>query len=324
MKTLYLDQQKAAPWLFISPFFILFFTFGIFPIGFNIFLSFQKWTGMGGTSTMKFIGLTNYKFLLSGQDPYFWKAVGRTGWLLVFGSLTQHIFAIPLAILLNNTMLKGRNIFRTAYFMPYITSTVSVTIIFTVLFAYQSGLFNYFFGLIGIDKFDWLQSRETLPISVAILVNWKYIGWNIVIYLAGLQSIPAELYESADIDGAPTLTKHINITIPLLAPIIFFAITISIIGGMQLFIEPFVLTRGYEQMGGGGNSVFTVAFYIMWLLQRGAKIGRGAAVSWLLFLIIIIMTFFSRWVTDILEGKKVFHRKKEEKITNTIIAEDYD
>lgn len=317
-----LNQQKIAPYVFISPFFILLLTFGFFPVGFNIFLSFTRWNGLS-LESMRFVGLTNYKRLLSNADPYFWKTVGITGWLLIFGSLTQHLFALPLAILLNNKMLRGRNIFRTTYFMPYITSTVSISIIFSMFYAYEAGLFNWILGFFGISPFDWLQSRQTLPLAVAILVNWKYIGWNIVIYLAGLQSIPAELYESADIDGAPTLTKHLYITIPLLAPIIFFALTISIIGGMQLFIEPFILTRGYDAMGGGGNSVFTVAFYIMWLLQRGARLGRGAAVSWMLFIIVVIMTFFNRYITDVLEGKTGKKKRKAVKM-KAVITEDYE
>ena len=318
-----INKQRLAPFVFISPFFILLLIFGIFPVGFNIFLSFTRWNGMA-LSNIRFMGLTNYKFLLSNRDPYFWKTVGITGWLLLFGSLTQHIFAIPLAILLNNKLLRGRNIFRTAYFMPYITSTVSISIIFTMFYAYEAGMFNWILGIFNIPPLDWLQSRETLPLAVAILINWKYIGWNTIIYLAGLQSIPSELYESAEIDGAPLFTKHVHITIPMLAPIIFFAVTISIIGGMQLFIEPFVLTRGYDQMGGGGNSVFTVAFYIMWLLQRGARLGKGAAVSWLLFIIVVIMTFFNRYITDLLEGKRVLKKRKEIKASDVQIAEDYE
>lgn len=304
-----LDQQKMAPWLFISPFFVLFAVFSIFPVGFNIFLSFHKWGG--GVRPMKFIGFDNYTYLLNPNgDPYFWKTVGITGWLLIFGSLTQHLIAVPVAILLNNKMLKGRNFFKTAYFLPYITSTVSVSLVFQILYAYQSGWFNFAIGMFGGDKVDWLQSRHYLPISVAILINWKYVGWNTVIYLAGLQSIPNELYESADIDGAPTVTKHVHITIPLLMPIIFFAVTVSIIGGMNLFVEPFILTRGYENMGGGGNSVFTVAFYIMWLLQRAGRLGRGAAVSWILFIIVVIMTLVNRFLTNLVEGNTKPTKKK--------------
>lgn len=307
-----IDQQRIAPWVFISPFFILFSVFSIFPVGFNIFLSFQKWKGMGGFANMEFVGFENYAYLLNpNKDPYFWKTVGVTGWLLVFGSMTQHFIAVPVAILLNNKMLKGRNFFKTAYFLPYITSTVSVSLIFQILYAYQSGWFNFILGGMGIDKIDWLQSRHYLPISVAILINWKYVGWNTVIYLAGLQSIPNELYESADIDGAPTLTKHVHITIPLLMPIIFFAVTVSIIGGMNLFVEPFILTRGFEQMGGGGNSVFTVAFYIMWLLQRAGRLGRGAAVSWILFVIVVIMTLVNKLLTDLVDGNSKPVKKRK-------------
>jgi ABC-type sugar transport system permease subunit len=301
-----------APYLFISPFFICFALFMLFPIGFSVFLSLQKWAGMGGVKTMQFVGLKNFRFMLF-EDAYFWKSVGTTVWLLIFGSFTQHLFAIPLAILLNSKFVKGRDIFRTAYFLPFITSSVSVSIIFSNVFNMNYGLINFILGKIGVAPIDWVNWSWSIPIAIAIVVNWRYIGWNTIVYLAGLQSIPEELYESADMDGASTMTKHMNITIPMLLPIIFFAVSMSIIGGMALFDEPYVLTQGYLWMGGANNAGFTSAFYIMWQLQRAAQYGRGSAVAWLLFMMVLLMTFINRWVTDYFQGDRVTKKMKKTK-----------
>jgi ABC-type sugar transport system permease subunit len=282
----------------------------LFPLGFSIFLSVQKWAGMGGVKTMQFVGLKNFAFMIF-EDTYFWKSVGTTVWLLIFGSFTQHIFAIPLAIVLNGKFIKGKNIFRTAYFLPFITSSVSVAIIFSNVFNMNYGLINFVLGLISIPPIDWVNWSWSIPIAIAIVVNWRYIGWNTIVYLAGLQSIPGELYESADIDGASTMTKHMNITIPMLLPIIFFAVSMSIIGGMALFDEPYVLTLGYLWMGGANNAGLTSAFYIMWQLQRAGQYGRGSAIAWLLFMMVLVMTFLNRKVTDYFQGDRVSKKSKK-------------
>jgi ABC-type sugar transport system permease subunit len=299
-----LNTYRLAPYVFISPFFIVFASFMVFPLSFSIFLSFQKWSGMGD---MQFIGLKNFFFLVF-QDVYFWKTIGVTIWLLVFGSFTQHLFAIPLAIVLNSKLIKGRDIFRTAYFLPVITSAVSVAIIFQNVFNMKYGLLNYLTGIFGVAPIDWINWSWSIPIAIAIVINWRWIGWNTLIYLAGLQSIPNELYESADIDGASRFTQHIYITIPLLLPIIFFAVTMSIIGGMQVFDEPFVLTQGYLWMGGANNAGFTAAFYILWSLQRAGKYGRGSAIAWLLFVLVLIMTFINRAITNYYQGDREFKK----------------
>ncbi|MBN1696691.1 MAG: sugar ABC transporter permease [Spirochaetales bacterium] len=301
-----LNRQKIAPYMFISPFFLIFAAFMIFPLGFSIFLSFQKWGGMG---TMQFVGLQNFINVLF-SDTFFVKTLMVTGVLLVFGSFTQHIFAIPLAIVLNSKLIKGRDFFRTAYFLPVITSAVSVSIIFQNVFSMNYGLLNYLLSFIGVKPIDWINWSWSIPIAVSIVINWRWIGWNTLIYLAGLQSIPNELYESADIDGASTINRHINITIPMLLPIIFFAVTMSIIGGMQVFDEPYVLTtREANSMGGADNAGFTSAFYILWLLRRAARYGRGSAVAWLLFILILIMTFINRKVINYFQGDRVLPRR---------------
>ncbi|MBN2440523.1 MAG: sugar ABC transporter permease [Spirochaetales bacterium] len=309
-----IDQQTVAPYIFLTPYFILFAIFGIFPILFALFLGFQKWSGTG-INTMQFVGLKNFIFLIF-EDSYFWKTLGTTGWLLIFGSLLQHLFAVPLATLLNNKLIKGREIFKTAYFLPYITSAVSIAIIFSYIFSTYYGLLNGLlkaiglFKAFGIEKIEWLDNKNLIKPVIAVVLNWRYIGWNTVIYLAGLQAIPQDYYEAAKIDGANSFQMLIRITIPLLLPIIFLAVTMSVMGGWQLFDEPYNLTGGYQLMGRADNAGFTSAFYIMWLLQRAGRLGKGSAITWYLFFIIIGMTAIIRIITDRMQGEKTIKKLK--------------
>lgn len=293
-------QEKLAPYIFVSPFFILFMIFGLYPILYSVYISFFKWTVSGNQG---FVGFKNYATLLT-VDPFFFKSLGNTVWLLVFGSLLQHLFAIPLAILVNNGRgaLKGREVFKTTFFLPYITSTVSVTLIFAQLFDLNYGWLNYIWvNWFGREAVNWLSNPKTIKTALAIMLNWRFIGWNTIIYLAGLQSIPAALYEASEIDGAGWWRKHWSITIPQLMPIIFFAVTMSIIGGMQVFDEPYVLLGGYEQMGGNLNSGLTSAFYLMFTGFKASRFGKGSAIAWLLFFIILIMTMINRVINKKLQ-----------------------
>ncbi|MDC7220850.1 MAG: sugar ABC transporter permease [Spirochaetales bacterium] len=293
-----MKTNKLAPYLFISPFFILFLIFGLFPTVYSLTMSLFKWTISG---PQEFRGLSNYAKLLT-TDPFFMRSLGTTFILLVFGSMLQHLFAIPLAIMLNDRLIKGRDFFKVLYFLPYITSTVVIALIFSQLFDTNYGWLNYVIvNWLHLDKVKWTQNTAAIRASIAIMVNWRYIGWNMVIYLAGLQSIDDRLYEAAKIDGASILQQHIFITLPMLIKIIFFAMSMSIIGGMQLFEEPFVLLRGYETMGGAQNAGLTSAYYLLTTGFHFNRFGKASAIAWLLFIIIIGMTWMNKVITDRLQ-----------------------
>jgi len=287
--------QALAPYVFISPFFILFLIFGVYPVGYSIVSSFFSWKLIGQTPPV-FIGFDNYINVLT-IDPFFATALVNTVILLIFGSLLQHIIAMPLAIMLNSRLIKGKEAFKTAFFLPYITSTVSVVIIFGNLFDTNFGMINWVLGLFGQSAVRWGAEALGIKIVLSTILNWKFIGWNMVIYLAGLQAIPTEMYEAAEIDGAGSWRKHLSITIPQLYPIIFLAISLSIIGGMQIFEEPFVFTNGYENMGGDANSGLTVAYYLMFTAFKAYKVGKGSAIAWLLFIVIIGLNAINRRIT---------------------------
>ena len=292
--------RKTAPYWFISPFFVLFAVFGVFPIGYSIVMSLFNWkiTGAAG-----FIGLKNYINVLT-LDPFFLTAVWNTLVLLLFGSLLQHLIALPLAILVNSRLVHGKEAFKAAYFLPYVTSTVAVVIIFSNLFDTNFGAINWVLGIFGLEKVAWLGTPVGIKVVLSTVLNWKYVGWNMIIYLAGLQAIVPELYEAAEIDGAGTLRKHLAISLPQLMPVIFFAVSLSIIGGMQIFEEPYIMTGGYENMGGEDSSGMTAAFYLMFTAFKAGRLGKASAIAWLLFVTILMLNRLNKLVTDRYAGNE--------------------
>lgn len=300
------NQQAMAPYMFLAPFLILFLVFGLYPTGYSIFISFFDWRLSG---MREFVGLENYTRLFT-TDPFFPRALLVTGLLLIFGSLLQHVFAIPLAIALNNKTLIGREFFKTTYFLPYVTSAVAITLVFNMVFSHSAtgaatGWINYVLeNWFGIARIRWLSNPPAMIATLSIMLNWQFIGWNMVIYLAGLQSISKDLYEAAWIDGATPFQQHTRITLPLLLPVIFFATTLSIIGGMQLFDQPFILFDGYGGRGGPGNAGLTVAYYLMVQAFGGVgRFGRASAIAWMLFVFIIALTLLNKAGNKRLENR---------------------
>jgi ABC-type sugar transport system permease subunit len=290
-----LRGPSVAPYVFIAPFFILFLVFGAYPVVFSFVSSFFNGK-LIGQKPPEFVGLDNYLNVLT-VDPFFGLAVVNTVVLLVFGSLVQHLIALPLAIVVNGPLVKAKEALKTAFFLPYITSTVSVVVIFGNLFDTNFGLVNWILSLFGQPPVHWGAEEGGIKIVLSTLLNWKYIGWNMVIYLAGLQAIPQDLYEAAAMDGAGTFRRHWSVTLPQLSPIIFLAVSLSIIGGMQLFEEPFVFTGGYDNMGGAANSGLTAAYYLMFTGFKAYKIGKGSAIAWILFVTILGLNALNRLAT---------------------------
>lgn len=298
-----INKIKMTPYLYIMPFFILFLIFGVYPIGYSAVISFFKW---GNSGPINFVGLRNYtRFFGEERDPLFWISLKNTLILLVTGSLLQHFISLPLAIFLNRNFVKGRDFFKTVYFLPYITSAVSVAIIFQQLYnPTGSGPLNFIYSLIGGDPIQWLRNPVAIKASISIILNWRFIGYYTIIYMAGLQGISPELYEAARIDGASELQQHLKVTVPLMIPIIFFSVSLSLIFGMQLFAEPYMLCGDYRQFGGVKNSGLTTTLLFMTLGFRMAKFGRAAAVSWLMFFVILILTFLNKYISDRMDYSK--------------------
>lgn len=288
-------QRRYAPYIFISPFFILFLVFGLFPILFLAYLSFQEWQPSAGLGTMNFVGLRNYTDNLT--DPAFWDALKNTLSLALLSGIPQHLIAIPLAFAINTGLRRMQGPLTAVYFLPYITSVVAISVTFFTLFSWQYGVVNAALnalhslpligGLFPAEKINWLGQREFVQPAIAMVVIWRFTGWNVVLYLSGLQAIPKDLYEAAAVDGATRAQQFRFITLPLLRPMMFLAITLTLIGNLQLLEEPFILTNGG---GGAGQEGTTAVMYMLRTYQAYSDAGLAAAMGWLLFVVILVLT----------------------------------
>ncbi len=283
-------SPRWAPYVFISPFLVLFLVFGAFPLLFSLYLSFQSWEPTGGLQAMEYVGLVNFTFALT--DEWFWKALGNTAWLALVSGAPQHLLAIPLAVFIHTSFKRFRDGVIGAYFLPYITSMVAIAIMFSAMFSTDYGLINAGLrGLFGVDNIDWMGKAENVKPAIALIVFWRYVGFNLVLYLAALQTIPKDLYEAATMDGAGRWQQFWCITLPGLRPMIFFAVTLSVIGGLQLFEEPFILTNG---KGGPDQAGMTSAVYLYRMAFDFNDFGGASAMSWLLFIFVALLT----WLTN--------------------------
>lgn len=274
--------KDAAPYIFIAPFFVLFLVFGVFPLGFSVWLSLHQWDPAAGLAAMRWVGIENYAFALT--DPWFHRSLYNTLWFAIVSGVPQHLVALPLAYFIHRRLKRSRNLVVAAYFVPYITSSVAIALIFSTLFSKDYGVINAALG----TSIDWLGDAAFTKPAVAFVVFWRFIGWNLVLYLSALQVIDHELYEAATLDGAGTWWQFRHITLPLLRPMIFFAVTLTIIGNLQLFEEPFILVDGEK---GVSHSVMTSAIFMYRLAFSEGDFGTASAVSWLLFIVIAGLTW---------------------------------
>ncbi len=283
-------SPRWAPYLFISPFVALFALFGVFPLLFSLYLAFQSWEPTSGLGAMQYVGLENFYFAIG--DAWFWKSLGNTLWLALASGLPQHLVAIPLAVFIHQSFTRSRDFMIGAYFLPYITSSVAIAIMFSSLFSRDYGLVNLGLdSLFGMAPIDWLNKPGTIKPAIALIVFWRYLGFNLVLYMAALQTIPKDLYEAAEMDGAGRWQQFWRITLPSLKPMIYFGVMLSVIGGLQLFEEPFILTNG---KGGPDQSAMTSAVYLYRMAFDFNDFGGSSAMSWILFLIVAMLT----WLTN--------------------------
>jgi cellobiose transport system permease protein len=278
-------KKNKIIYLLISPFYILFAVFGLFPIAFSFYLAMQKWDGL---SPMQYIGFKNFELVLI--DGQFWQSVLNTLIIWVESTIPQLFLALVIAFLLNSAFVKFRGFWRFTFFLPNVTSLVAEAVLFGTFFQTKFGILNWIFEKFGLSPVDWLNSNFWLQISISILIIWRWTGYNSIIYLAGLQAISEELYEAAKIDGASTSQIFFRITIPLMRPIILFTVIMSTIGGMQTFTESQVLTNS---TGGPGHGGVTMALYLYNEAFGSHLFGYGAAIGWFLFLIVIAFSLLN-------------------------------
>ena len=272
---------KYSPYLYISPFFIIFVIVGLFPLGYTAWVSLHKWHLIGGQGA--FVGLGNYGDVLAA--PLFWTGVRNTMSIFVLSSVPQVIIGLGLAALLNAN-LRAKTFWRMGVLLPFVVAPVAVGLIFSKLFADQSGLINALLAEVGLGPIAWHADILASHVAIATMVDFRWTGYTTLIFLAAMQAVPQDLYESAIVDGASRMRQFWSITVPMVRPTIIFVVITSTIGGLQIFDEP----RVFNQSGNGGSDRqwMTVTMYLYelgWGAQK--SFGRAAAVAWILFVIII-------------------------------------
>ncbi|MCY3713055.1 MAG: sugar ABC transporter permease [Gemmatimonadetes bacterium] len=269
-------KPRYAPYFFLAPFFALFGVFMVYPLFDSIRLSTYSVRGMRNQT---FVGLENIERLIA--DPLFWTALWNTAYFAAGSLLLQLPVALALALLLSNARLKGRNLFRLSFFSPVLISGVFIAVIFYLLYDRRYGLVNRVLG----SEIPWLQDPDLVMPALVLAGVWRWAGFNMVYFLAGLQSIRQELYEAAAVDGAGPWQSFVHVTIPALKPVIAFVVITSMIGSFQLFDLPYVLTEG-----GPGNASMTM---VMYLYKHGFEfinLGYAATIGWALAVIIGVIS----------------------------------
>ncbi|MES9505317.1 sugar ABC transporter permease [Streptomyces sp. NPDC000609] len=272
--------RTSVPYLLILPAVLGFAIFKAYPIVASLWISLTTGNGAG----RRFTGLDNYQRLLN--DPLFWTALKNTALILVVQVPLMLGLALLVALGLDSTKVWLRPLWRLGVFVPSLTGLVAAGVMFSVILNRDAGLLNWVLSLFGIDRVNWLGSPFWARVGVVLVITWHYTGYNAVIYLAGLQGIPQELYEAAKVDGAGPVRRFVSLTLPQLRPILLLTVVLSTIGTLQLFDEPYVLTGG-----GPDNATLTVTMY---LYNNGFKyfdFGYASALAYALALIVAVLGF---------------------------------
>ncbi|KHF39580.1 lactose ABC transporter permease [Halalkalibacter okhensis] len=272
---------NVSPYLFVAPFFLVFAIFMLYPVVYSFILSFSTWRA----GEMTFVGLENYKRLFS--DALFWKSLGTTGLILIVQVPIMLVLATIVASTLNSDKLKAKGLFRLGFFLPALIDLVTYALVFSLIFNEGYGLINQALGLMGLGPIQWFSDGMWAKILIIIAVTWRWTGYNAIILLSGLQTIPKELYESASIDGAGKVKSFFMITVPLLKPVLLFCGILSTIGTLQLFAEPFVLTGG-----GPRNETSTVILYLYDKAFGSFNFGLASAGAYVVTTIIAVLSYF--------------------------------
>jgi len=281
-------QRYWAPYVFISPFYILFAVFGIFPPLYGVYLSLHRWDGL---TPPVFVGLHNYMLVLT--DGLFWQTFSNTLAIAALSTGPSLFLSLGLAFLLNTNIKRGRHFYLACIFSPTLASSAAVALIFGLLYGREFGLINAALRFLGLPGVDWLQDPVAMKFSLALLLTWRWAGYNTVIYLAGLQGIPEEYYEAARVDGAHTWHLFRYISVPLLRRVILFTTVLSTIGILQLFAEPYLLVGA---SGGTDYSLLTMMTYLYNNAFSYFKFGYASAMAYVMFVFIVIGSLLNLWI----------------------------
>jgi multiple sugar transport system permease protein len=279
------SEANTAAWFFLAPALILIGVFFFLPVAASLLLSVTDFDlyGIADPGNTRFIGFDNYSRLLGTPD--FWNALKNTFYFAFVGGPLTIAVSLGAALLLSSKLVRLKGLFRTIYFTPFVTTLVAVSIVWKYLYHTRYGLFNYALGAIGIGPIDWLGDPHWAMPAIILMAVWKSFGYNMLIFIAGLQAIPEELYDSAEIDGAGSFRRFFSITLPMLAPTLVFVGVITMIGYFQLFAEPYVMTQG-----GPLRSTTSVVLLMYEEGFRWWRMGFAAAIAFVLFIVILLAT----------------------------------
>jgi multiple sugar transport system permease protein len=276
---------QRAGWLFVAPALIVLGVFFFLPVlaAFVMSLTDFDLYALSDSANLRFIGLQNYGRLLT--EPLFWKALGNTLYFVALGVPLSIGASLGAALLVNSKVARFRNLFRTIFFAPVVTTLVAVAVVWRYIFHTRYGFLNYGLSFLDIAPIDWMGDPHWAMPAIVVLAVWKNFGYNMIILLAALQSIPEDLYEAARIDGASAWQLFRHITLPGLAPVLMLVSILTMTGYFQLFAEPYVMTEG-----GPLQSTLSVLYF---MYEEGFKwwsLGRASAVAFLLFVLMFVVT----------------------------------
>jgi multiple sugar transport system permease protein len=278
------DSGRAA-WLFLAPALVVIGVFFFVPVVAAFALSVTDYDlyAIANPANAQFVGLANYAQLI--RTPLFWTALRNTFYFAAVGAPLSLLVALVAALLVNAKLVRFKGFFRAAYFAPFVTTLVAVAIVWKYLYQPQYGLINAALAKLGIGPIDWLGDPHWAMPAIILLAVWRNFGYNMLIFIAGLQRIPMQLYEAAELDGAGAWARFRHITLPLLAPTFVFVGVITAIGYFQLFSEPYVMTGG-----GPLKSTLSMVLYMYEEGFRWWRLGSAAAIAFVLFAVILACT----------------------------------
>lgn len=284
---------RIAPgWWFVAPALLLIVVFFAGPVLAAIGLSFTDFDlyALADPGAARWVGLRNYERVL--HEPLFWQALQNTLYFAVVGGPLTIAASLGAALLVNARALRWKSTARTVFFAPFVTTLVAVAIVWRYLYHPRYGLLNYLLGLVHVAPIDWLGNPHWAMPAIILMATWKNFGYNMLICIAGLQSIPRELYEAAALDGASAWQRFRHVTLPMLAPTLFFVVIVTMIGYLQLFTEPYVMTQG-----GPLRATTSLVLYMYEEGFRWWRLGVAAAIAFLLFVLIVAFTMVQRWLS---------------------------
>jgi multiple sugar transport system permease protein len=286
-------SQERAAWGFVAPALVALGLFFFLPVAAALVLSFTDFDiyAVADIGNLRFVGLDNYIHLL--ETPLFWKALGNTAWFVILGVPLSIMMSLAAALLLDNKLERFKGFFRTVYFAPVVTTLVAVAVIWRYLLHTKYGLVNWALGGIGIGPIDWLGDPHWSMPAIVLFAVWKNFGYNMIIILAGLQTIPEELHEAARIDGASAFQRLRHVTLPGLAPVLLVVSILTMAGYFQLFAEPYVMTQG-----GPVESTVSILYFMYEQGFRWWNLGFASAIAFVLFLIMFALTLVQLKVSE--------------------------